>query len=171
MSPDDENAGFSGIWIIVKESGLPIATVYPHKEEGKDPLLFAGLLFAIRNMMSSFKIGQLTSFSTSTHTIVITPSDDLISVLAIEKSSNVHDWDTVLHRIHERIEFLYQNRQQKSGYIDSDKFSFVEEEIRSMVTQNVLRLKLALNRKTRNKQSDKDDKKKRVRDKLRETGL
>ena len=91
--------------------------------------------------------------------------------MAIEKSSDVHDWDTVLHRIHERIEFLYQNRQQQSGYIESDKFSFVEEEIRSMVTQNDLRLKLAQNRRNVNELSGKEDKKKRFRDKLRETGL
>ena len=68
-----ELQGFVGLWIVDKNSGIPISSLELGLES-IDSVLFGGFLVALRGMATDFKIGQLTSFQTDYANLLITGS-------------------------------------------------------------------------------------------------
>jgi len=165
MSSANVSSGFSGLWVIMKESGMPLTTVQPMTSNEKDPMLFAGLMVAIRNMMSSLQIGQLTSFSTDTHIIRVKTSKDLISVIATEKTTDSSIWDSVLVEIHKRVENAYK-QSKNVGPVNADEFDSLTSEVSKILLQ------LQTDKQQVAKQEDElEHNDTKARNRLEETGL
>lgn len=131
---------FIGIWVIEKESGLPLTSY----ETGSqiDSNMFGAFLVALRSMMSDFEIGQLSSFSTDTSNLLITTSEKLLSVLAIEKEINADCWYPLLVKVHEITEKYYCSYILDHPILDSEDFVKLSSEFKKQVEnhQEILEL-------------------------------
>ncbi len=134
MKQTESGAGFMSLWIIEKESGIPISCVNLSSTL-IDSVLFGGFMVAIRGLMNDFEIGQLTSFSTDLANLLFTGSEDLISVLAIKKEFPVDFWYPTLLRIHQKAETMYQSKKQ--AILDTSLFKSLEPEFRSEILTNI----------------------------------
>ncbi|MHA1713940.1 MAG: hypothetical protein ACTSW4_07935 [Candidatus Ranarchaeia archaeon] len=164
-SPD-----FSGLWVIVKESGLPVITIQPEDKAQKDPLLFAGLMIAIRNMISTFKIGHLNSFSTDTHVILSETSDHIVTVLAVSKTCDAEMWNPLLSEIHSEMEQIYKKIQQDSLYLETNEYADVKLRTRKKIHEYCRRLIESQSNRAKTEITP-SKKAKQARSKLEDTGL
>jgi hypothetical protein len=81
MSELNRYGGFIGLWIVEKESGLPLTSLELEEKTQIDSVLFGGFLVAIRGLMTALEIGQLNSFRTDTADLLITGSEKILSIL------------------------------------------------------------------------------------------
>ena len=169
MKNQDQMGGFIGLWIIEKESGIPITYVELEGKSKIDSVLFSGFLVAIRGFMNDFQIGQLNSFTTDLAKLLITGSEELLSVLAIEKEVNVDYWYPTLIHLQRESEQFYQNLKGKKTNIlvDTTVFDQLKPRFRDLIISNIDRI-LENTTLSGTKKSD-DDKKAQY--KLKESGL
>ncbi len=100
--------GFIGLWIVDKNSGIPISSL-ELGQQSIDSVLFGGFLVALRGMANDFSIGQLTSFQTDYANLLITGSEDILSVIAITRETNSDCWYPTLVKINNHAETFYRN--------------------------------------------------------------
>jgi hypothetical protein len=131
-----ELQGFVGLWIVDKNSGIPISSLELGLES-IDSVLFGGFLVALRGMATDFKIGQLTSFQTDYANLLITGSEDILSVIAITRETNSDCWYPTLLKINNHAETFYQNYQKKEKIIDTDLDDYLVPEFKRIVMNNV----------------------------------
>ena len=131
-----ELQGFVGLWIVDKNSGIPISSLELGLES-IDSVLFGGFLVALRGMATDFKIGQLTSFQTDYANLLITGSEDILSVIAITRETNSDCWYPTLLKINNHAESFYQNYQQKEKIIDTDLDDYLVPEFKRIVMNNI----------------------------------
>jgi hypothetical protein len=72
--------------------------------------------------MSDFEIGQLKSFQTDQNNLILTGSEKLISVIAIEKEVDVDCWYPALLKIQQASEKFYLMNQLDGLPIDTSIF-------------------------------------------------
>jgi hypothetical protein len=131
-----ELQGFVGLWIVDKNSGIPISSLELGLES-IDSVLFGGFLVALRGMATDFKIGQLTSFQTDYANLLITGSEDILSVIAITRETNSDCWYPTLLKINNHAEAFYQNYQQKEKIVDTDLDDYLVPEFKRIVMNNI----------------------------------
>ena len=131
-----ELQGFVGLWIVDKNSGIPISSL-ELGQQSVDSVLFGGFLVALRGMASDFKIGQLTSFQTDYANLLITGSEDILSVIAITRESNSDCWYPTLLKINNHAELFYRNYQKEEKIIDTDLDNYLVPEFRRIVMNNI----------------------------------
>ena len=131
-----ELQGFVGLWIVDKNSGIPISSLELGLES-IDSVLFGGFLVALRGMATDFKIGQLTSFQTDYANLLITGSEDILSVIAITRETYSDCWYPTLLKINNHAESFYQNYQQKEKIIDTDLDDYLVPEFKRIVMNNI----------------------------------
>lgn len=154
--------GFIGLWIIDKNSGLPINSV----ELGKkyvDSVLFGGFLVALRGMSHDFEIGQLTSFQTDAANLLIAGSEEILSVIAIDRESNPDRWYPVLVTINDHSQTFYGSTLRKEGLMDTDSLDDLVPEFKRIIMKNIISMKTD--------SKGKEKKAEKVTDKLKDSGL
>jgi hypothetical protein len=128
--------GFVGLWIVDKNSGIPISSLELGLES-IDSVLFGGFLVALRGMATDFKIGQLTSFQTDYANLLITGTEDILSVIAITRETNSDCWYPTLLKINNHAENFYQNYQKTEKIVDTDLDDYLVPEFRRIVMNNI----------------------------------
>ncbi|MHA2073422.1 MAG: hypothetical protein ACW97X_02275 [Candidatus Hodarchaeales archaeon] len=170
MTMAEFTGGFVGLWVIEKDSGIPILSLDLETQAGKsiDSVLFGGFLVAIRGLMSDFEIGQLNSFQTDQNDLILTSSEKLISVIAIEKGLNVDSWYPTLLKIQQASEKFYIMNQVDGFPIETTLFDNLKPAFIEKIEETIRFIE-----KTRLKEQDKDEKtdKKKAKDKLKDSGL
>ncbi len=165
-----ETGGFCGLWIIEKESGLPIISLNLETKDGKsiDSVLFGGFLVAIRGLMSDFEIGQLKSFQTDQNNLILTGSEKLISVIAIEKEVDVDCWYPALLKIQQASEKFYLMNQVDGLPIDTTIF----DKLKPAFMKKIMNTINSLNKDCFEKKEKEDEFiKKKAEQKLEDSGL
>ena len=132
----DELQGFVGLWIVDKNSGIPISSL-ELGHQSIDSVLFGGFLVALRGMATDFKIGQLTSFQTDYANLLITGSEDILSVIAITRESNSDCWYPTLLKINSHAETFYRDYQKEEKIVDTDLDNYLVPEFRRIVLSNI----------------------------------
>jgi len=170
MEPTESGAGFMSLWIIEKESGIPISCVNLSSTQ-IDSVLFGGFMVAIRGLMDDFEIGQLTSFSTDLANLLFTGSEDLISVIAIKKEFPVDFWYPTLLRIHQKAETFYQSKKQV--ILDTSLFKELEPEFRSEILVNITKYREEpiSDKNLLNEKSKQSKEAKKAKQKMEDSGL
>ena len=153
---------FIGVWVIEKESGLPLAS-YEEIKSGIDSNMFGAFLVALRSMADDFKIGQLSSFTTDTANLLITSSEKLLSVLAIDKGFNVDSWYPILTRIHLMTETHYSSYIIDHQIIDSSDFEVLSNKYKKEVEKHQESL-IINNQKVKKESEEREKAKKRLED-------
>ncbi len=159
-----ELQGFVGLWIVDKNSGIPISSLELGLES-VDSVLFGGFLVALRGMATDFKIGQLTSFQTDYANLLITGSEDILSVIAITRETNSDCWYPTLLKINNHAESFYQNYQKKEKIIDTDLDDYLVPEFKRIVMNNVNSISRISTEDCSDKKKDNSSKK------LKDSGL
>ena len=107
---------FLGLWVVEKNSGIPICSVNLDDTIKIDEVLFGGFLAAIRGMTTNLHIGELDSFHTKSSTLIMAGSDAVFSVIAIAKHVNSEEWYGTLLKVQEVVEDSYlANRKDDFG--------------------------------------------------------
>ena len=170
MDQTENTGGFVGLWVIEKDSGIPILSLDLETHTGKniDSVLFGGFLVAIRGLMSDFEIGQLNSFQTDQNDLILTSSEKLISVIAIEKGLNVDFWYPTLLKIQQASEKFYIMNQGDGFFIETTIFDNLKPALIEKIKETI-----RLIEETSLKEQEKDEKtdKKKAKDKLKDSGL
>ena len=158
--------GVSGVWIIEKESGLPIACYEPVYQI--PAALFGGLLTAIRTVLAEIQIGQLSSMSTDSRDIVITTSEYLVVTIILEKGFSSECVYPLLIRINELAEESYLKMMEQIQFIDMSKFSNFYKDLERIFTEHIEYMSKNCDNFNENKklENSKDPK-----NKLEESGL
>ena len=128
--------GFIGLWIVDKHSGIPISSL-ELGNQSIDSVLFGGFLVALRGMASDFEIGQLTSFQTDYANLLITGSEDILSVIAIERNMNSDRWYPTLLKINNHAESFYRDYQKTELIIDTNLDDYLVPEFRRIIMNNI----------------------------------
>ncbi len=131
-----ELQGFVGLWIVDKNSGIPISSLELGLES-IDSVLFGGFLVALRGMATDFKIGQLTSFQTDYANLLITGSEDILSVIAITRETNSDCWYPTLLKINNHAEAFYRNYQKKERIVDTELDDYLVPEFKRIIMNNI----------------------------------
>ncbi|MHA2245759.1 MAG: hypothetical protein ACXADY_12410 [Candidatus Hodarchaeales archaeon] len=137
MTSFNKVSGFIGLWIIEKISGIPVCSLCPDDTTQVDSVLFGGFMVAIRGMMNDLNIGELSSFSTKQSNLLIAASDDVFSVLAIEKDMNAETWYPTLLRIQQIVEEKYIQYRKDEIIINTTVFEKLKPDLRQLVVTNV----------------------------------
>ncbi|MFX0173551.1 MAG: hypothetical protein ACFE9L_16800 [Candidatus Hodarchaeota archaeon] len=169
MSEQNRFGGFIGLWVIEKESGLPLTSFELEEKAQIDSVLFGGFLVAIRGLMTDLEIGQLNSFRTDTADLLITGSEEIISVLAIRKDINADLWYPTLVVLHRKSEAFYKEYKKRELVIDTSKFDILKPQFRETILKNVKVLE-KLNRELNSEFKDSKKPKKAAK-KLEDSGL
>ncbi|MHA1973885.1 MAG: hypothetical protein ACTSW1_12885 [Candidatus Hodarchaeales archaeon] len=165
MEPPEPSKDFMGLWIIEKESGIPIMSVSLEDNDNSiDSVLFGGFMVAIRGLMSDFEIGQLTSFTTEISNLLLTGGASLISVLAIRKNANMDSWYPVLITINNKAEDFYKSNIDNSGLLDTTMFKNLEAELKNIILEHVDKAKKLADQ-------NQDSEAKKAKKKLEDSGL
>lgn len=162
--------GFFGLWIIEKDSGIPILSLDLEAQTGTsiDSVLFGGFLVAIRGLMTDFKIGQLNSFQTDQNNLILTGSEKIISVIAIEKNVNVDCWFPTLLKIQQALEKFYLMNQLDGLPIDTTIF----DKLRPAFLEKIMKTIRNLDKNCfETLDKEKESEKKKAKDKLEDSGL
>ncbi|MFX0152639.1 MAG: hypothetical protein ACFFAJ_17780 [Candidatus Hodarchaeota archaeon] len=170
MSEPNRFGGFVGLWIIEKESGLPLTSFELEEKAQIDSVLFGGFLVAIRGFMTDLEIGQLNSFRTDTADLLITGSDKIISVLAISKDINADLWYPILVVLHRKSEEFYTEYKKRELVIDTTKFDILKPQFRETILKNVQNLE-KLDRELNDSEFKDLKKPKKAAKKLEDSGL
>ncbi|PWI46458.1 hypothetical protein CEE45_16775 [Candidatus Heimdallarchaeota archaeon B3_Heim] len=160
----EDTQGFIGLWIIDKDSGIPISS-FEFGHTKTDSVLFGGFLVALRGMAHDFEIGQLTSFQTNTANLIITGSKEILSVIAISREANTDCWYPTLVTINNHAETFYRSYQEKELIVDTVLNEHLVPEFRRIIMRNIESIK-----KTSNIHCD-PKKEEKVADKLKDSGL
>ena len=160
----EDTKGFIGLWIIDKESGIPIAS-FEFGNTKTDSVLFGGFLVALRGMAHDFEIGQLTSFQTDNANLIITGSQEILSVIAISHESNVDCWYPTLVRINNHAETFYRSYQEKELLVDTELNQHLVPEFRRIIIGNINELKKSVKDPCESKKEEE------VANKLKDSGL
>lgn len=131
-----ELQGFIGLWIVDKNSGIPISSL-ELGHQSVDSVLFGGFLVALRGMASDFKIGQLTSFQTDYANLLITGSEDILSVIAITRETNSDCWYPTLLKINNHAEAFYRNYQKTELIVDTELDDYLVPEFKRIIMNNI----------------------------------
>ncbi|MHA2028752.1 MAG: hypothetical protein ACW99Q_05130 [Candidatus Kariarchaeaceae archaeon] len=131
-----ELQGFVGLWIVDKNSGIPISSLELGLQS-IDSVLFGGFLVALRGMATDFKIGQLTSFQTDYANLLITGSEDILSVIAITRETNSDCWYPTLLKINNHAETFYRNYQEKEKLVDTALDDYLVPEFKRIIMNNI----------------------------------
>ncbi|MHA1967432.1 MAG: hypothetical protein ACW964_06490, partial [Candidatus Hodarchaeales archaeon] len=113
-------------------------------------------------------IGQLNSFQTDQNDLILTSSEKLISVIAIEKGLNVDSWYPTLLKIQQASEKFYIMNQVDGFPIETTLFDNLKPAFIEKIEETIRFIE-----KTRLLEQDKDEKtdKKKAKDKLKDSGL
>ena len=160
----EDTQGFIGLWIIDKDSGIPISS-FEFGHTKTDSVLFGGFLVALRGMAHDFEIGQLTSFQTDTANLIITGTEALLSVIAITRESNSDCWYPTLVTINNHAENFYRSYQEKEIIVDTVLNEHLVPEFRRIIVSNINSLKKTADDHCGTKKEEK------VVDKLKDSGL
>ncbi|MFX1285572.1 MAG: hypothetical protein ACFFB5_18175 [Promethearchaeota archaeon] len=136
MTDESQPSGFIGLWIIEKISGIPICSLCPKDTTQVDSVLFGGFMVAIRGMMNDLNIGELSSFSTKRSSLLIASSDDVFSVLALEKDINTEFWYPTLLRVQKTVEEQYKQYRKDEIIIDTSIFEKLKPRLRQLILSN-----------------------------------
>ncbi len=128
--------GFIGLWIVDKNSGIPISSL-ELGQQSIDSVLFGGFLVALRGMANDFSIGQLTSFQTDYANLLITGSEDILSVIAITRETNSDCWYPTLVKINNHAESFYRNYQKTELIIDTELDDYLVPEFKRIIMHNI----------------------------------
>lgn len=137
MSELNRYGSFIGLWIVEKESGLPLTSFELEEKTQIDSVLFGGFLVAIRGLMTDLEIGQLNSFRTDTADLLLTGSEKILSVLAIEKNTNADLWYPTLVSLHRKSEKFYEEYKKREMVIDTAKFAILKPQFRETILKNI----------------------------------
>ncbi|MFX0086878.1 MAG: hypothetical protein ACFFAU_14505 [Candidatus Hodarchaeota archaeon] len=137
MLRKDRFKGILGLWIIEKASGIPIYALDLGKPTEVDSVLFGGALVAIRGLMTDLKIGELNSFQTNQSNLIILSSDDIFSVLALEKDINVDFWYSTLYKVQQIVEQHYQEFKEKQFILDTTVFDNINPILHQVVLEDM----------------------------------
>ncbi|MHA1993948.1 MAG: hypothetical protein ACW97Z_05370 [Candidatus Hodarchaeales archaeon] len=160
----EDTQGFIGLWIIDKDSGIPISS-FEFGHTKTDSVLFGGFLVALRGMAHDFEIGQLTSFQTDTANLIITGSEAILSVIAITRESNSDCWYPTLVTINNHAETFYRSYQEKEIIVDTVLNEHLVPEFRRIIVRNINLLQKNSNDHCGSKKEEA------VADKLKDSGL
>ncbi len=166
MAKSNSNGGFIGLWTVDKESGIPLVSVSLADRSNIDSTLFGGFLVAIRGMMTDFEIGQLNSFQTDAANLLITGSEEIISVIAIDKEVSADCWYPTLVKIQNIIEPFFKSYKESNMLVDSTDFEKLEPEFKTLISENIERMEPFCT-----KDSDKSEDKAKAKKKLEDSGL
>lgn len=166
MSENTSTGGFIGLWIIDKESGLPLISVKLGNGASIDSTLFGGFLVAIRGMMTDFEIGQLNSFQTDAATLLITGSEEILSVIAIQKSIGADCWYPTLLKIQNMIDPFYTQYKTVNTLVDTSDFEELYPQFRELILVNIKHMDPFCYEK-----NEKRDEKAKAKKKLEDSGL
>ena len=133
-------AGFIGLWIVDKHSGIPISSL-ELRQQSIDSVLFGGFLVALRGMAADFEIGQLTSFQTDYASLLITGSEDILSVIAIERETNSDCWYPTLLKVNNHAEAFYRDYQKSQLIVDTKLDDHLLPEFRRIIMSNINSIK------------------------------
>ncbi|MFX0123101.1 MAG: hypothetical protein ACFFAE_05645 [Candidatus Hodarchaeota archaeon] len=128
---------FIGVWIIEKESGIPICSVDFGESTEIDSVLFGGFLVAIRGMMDDLKIGELNSFQTDQSNLLFTGSEEIFSVLAIKKGVSADSWYPTLLEVQKMVEDHYCEHCKEQDLIDTSIFEELKPDIQEIIFNNI----------------------------------
>lgn len=128
---------FIGVWIIEKESGIPICSVEFGESTEIDSVLFGGFLVAIRGMMGDLKIGELNSFQTDQSNLLFTGSEEVFSVLAIKKGINTDSWYPTLLEVQKMVKDHYCEYCKEQDLIDTSIFDELKPDIKEIIFNNI----------------------------------
>lgn len=162
----DELQGFVGLWIVDKNSGIPITSL-ELGDQSIDSVLFGGFLVALRGMATDFKIGQLTSFQTDYANLLITGSQDILSVIAITRETNSDYWYPTLLKINNHAELFYRNYQKEELIVDTNLDNYLVPEFRRIVMENIN----SISKISTDDRSTKKKRKENSSKKLKDSGL
>lgn len=137
MANENQPGGFIGLWIIEKISGIPICFLCPDGTTQVDSVLFGGFMVAIRGMMNDLNIGELSSFSTKRSNLLIASSDDVFSVLALEKKINVNFWYPTLLRVQQIVEKQYKEYRKDEMIINTTVFEKLKSRLHELILSGV----------------------------------
>ncbi|MFX0212009.1 MAG: hypothetical protein ACFFDT_38900 [Candidatus Hodarchaeota archaeon] len=126
-----------GVWIIEKESGIPICSYDSESSTEIDSVLFGGFLVAIRGIMDDLKIGELNSFQTDQSNLLFTSSEEILSVLAIKKGINVDSWYPTLLEVQKMVKDHYCEYCKEEGLIDTNIFKELKPNIKEIILKNI----------------------------------
>ncbi|MFX1284196.1 MAG: hypothetical protein ACFFB5_11105 [Promethearchaeota archaeon] len=129
------------LWIIEKESGLPILSLKFTKDAQVDSGLFGAFMVAMRSMMDDIQIGELNSFQTNMASILLTGSEHLISIIALEKESNVDSWYPILLKIQKMSEKSYLDYRKISSILETNVFEQLASQFKEMILAHTERIK------------------------------
>jgi hypothetical protein len=122
-----------GVWIIEKESGIPICSYDSGGSTEIDSVLFGGFLVAIRGIMDDLKIGELNSFQTDQSNLLFTGSEEILSVLAIKKGINADSWYPALLKVQKMVKDHYCEYCKEEGIIDTSIFEELKPKIKEII--------------------------------------
>lgn len=129
------------LWILEKDSGLPIIAMNFKEDEMVDSSLLGAYMTAMKSMMSDIQIGELSAFQTNKASIILLSSEELTSIIALEKDSDVKQWYPILQNVHEIIEKTYQEYKKLSSLIESSIFDQKRKELRSLILDHSKEIK------------------------------
>ena len=126
-----------GVWIIDKESGIPICSYDSGGSTEIDSVLFGGFLVAIRGIMDDLKIGELNSFQTDQSNLLFTGSEEILSVLAIKKGINADSWYPTLLEVQKMVKDYYCEYCKEEGLIDTNIFEDLKPNIKEIILKSI----------------------------------
>ena len=169
MTLNSESSDIMGVWVIQKNSGLPVLSL-ELGDSRIDSTLFSGFLVAIRSMMQDFEIGELSSFQTDVSNLVLTSSEKLISVIGLEKTADSDCWYPILVKIHQRVQEEYDLHQGERIVVETKTFEPLKSELTTMILDHIETLKKQKESCVTPKE-EKAKKKAKAENKLEESGL
>jgi hypothetical protein len=125
--------GFMGLWVVEKNSGIPICSVNLEETIKIDEVLFGGFLAAMRGMTTDLQIGELDSFQTKSSTLLMAGSEAVFSVLAIDKGVNSEEWYGTLLRVQEAVENSYTDYKKEEILIDTTIFEKLQPRLKDII--------------------------------------
>lgn len=140
MVESSDFRGVTRLWIIEKDSGLPVLTLKFTKGAQVDSGLFGAFMVAIKSMMNDIQIGELNSFQTDTECLLLTGSQDVISVLALDKKCNPDNWYPILVKLQKLSENAYRDYRKQSSIIETDFFDQLTPIFNKIILENVQRM-------------------------------
>lgn len=127
------SAEFMGLWVVEKNSGIPICTVNLDDSIKIDDVLFGGFLAAIRGMTTDLHIGELDLFQTKSSTLLMAASEVVFSVIAIAKHVNSEAWYGTLLKVQEVVEDSYLAHRKDDFGINSAIFDELKPTLKNIV--------------------------------------
>ncbi|MFW9854313.1 MAG: hypothetical protein ACFFFG_04605 [Candidatus Thorarchaeota archaeon] len=130
---------FMGLWVVEKNSGIPICSVNLEDSMKIDEVLFGGFLAALRGMSTDLKIGELDSFQTKSSTLLMAGSGAVFSVLAITKNVNSEAWYSTLLKVQEAVEHSYTAYRKEDLIIDTTIFDQLKPRLKNIILTQIER--------------------------------